>query len=177
MALQWRHNGRDGVSNHQPRHSLLNRLFSRRSKKTSKLRVTGLCEGNSPVTGEFPAQIASYAENVSIWWRHHGILALYIATCVFLLFIIVGHHLQQYNLWSSLPTLRLVVIKIDSIWTVSVLVSSSHYMFVAHVKLIDVFKHCFDEVLRSYIRLILWYSNRQDNSCTALTRNCRSVIY
>ena len=44
-----------------------------RLKKTSKLRVTGLCAGNSPVTGEFPAQMASYAENVSIWWRHHGI--------------------------------------------------------------------------------------------------------
>ena len=44
----------------------------RRSRKTPKLRVTGLCEGNSPVTGEFPAQKASNAENVSIWWRHHG---------------------------------------------------------------------------------------------------------
>ena len=44
----------------------LNRLVMRRSKKTSKLRVTGLCAGNSPVTGEFPAQRASYAENVSI---------------------------------------------------------------------------------------------------------------
>ena len=42
-----------------------------RSQKTSKLRVTGLCEGNSPVTAEFPAQKASNAENVSIWWRHH----------------------------------------------------------------------------------------------------------
>ena len=41
------------------------------SKKTSKLRVTGLCRGKSPVTGEFPAQRASNAENVSIWWRHH----------------------------------------------------------------------------------------------------------
>ena len=50
---------------------LLNRLFRRKSKKTSKLRVTGLCAGNSPGTGEFPAQMASYAENVSIWWRHH----------------------------------------------------------------------------------------------------------
>ena len=40
-------------------------------KKSSKLRVTGLCVGNSPGTGEFPAQMASYAENVSIWWRHH----------------------------------------------------------------------------------------------------------
>ena len=46
-------------------------LFRRRSKETSKLRITGLCEGNSSVTGEFPAQRASNAKNVSIWWRHH----------------------------------------------------------------------------------------------------------
>ena len=71
-ALHWRHNGRDSVSNHQPHECLLNRLFRRRSKKTSKLRVTGLCVGNSPGTGEFPAQMASNAENVSISWRHHG---------------------------------------------------------------------------------------------------------
>ena len=45
----------NGVPNHQPRDCLLNRLFRRRSKKTSKLRVTGLCVGNSPLTGEFPA--------------------------------------------------------------------------------------------------------------------------
>ena len=74
MSLQWRHNGRDGVSNHQPHDCLPNRLFRRRSKKTSKLRVTVLCAGNSPVTGEFPAQIASNAEKVSIWWRHHAVL-------------------------------------------------------------------------------------------------------
>ena len=49
VPLQWRHNGRDGVSNHQPHDCLLNRLFRRKSKKTSKLRVTGLCVGNSPV--------------------------------------------------------------------------------------------------------------------------------
>ena len=71
MTLQWRHNEPDCVSNHQPRDYLLNRLFRRRSKKTSKLRVTGLCVGNSPGTGEFPAQMTSNAENVSIWWRHH----------------------------------------------------------------------------------------------------------
>ena len=70
-SLQWRHDGRDNVSNHQPHDCLLNRLFGRRSKKTSKLRVTGLYAGNSPVTGEFPVQRASNAENVSIWWRHH----------------------------------------------------------------------------------------------------------
>ena len=64
VSLQWRHNGLDGVSNHQPHHCLLSRLFGRRSKKTSKLRVTGLCAGNSQGTGEFPAQMASNAENV-----------------------------------------------------------------------------------------------------------------
>ena len=71
ISLQWRHNGCDGVSNHQPHDYLLNRLFGRRSTKTSKLRVIGLCAGNSPGTGEFPAQMASNAENVSIWWHHH----------------------------------------------------------------------------------------------------------
>ena len=71
-ALRWRHNERDGISNHQPHHCLLNRLYWRISKKSSKLRVTGLCEGNSPVTGEFPAQRASSVENVSIWCCHHA---------------------------------------------------------------------------------------------------------
>ena len=65
--LQWRHNGHENVSNHQPHDCLLNRSSRSRSKKTSKLRVTGLCVGNSPGTGEFPAQMASNAENVSIW--------------------------------------------------------------------------------------------------------------
>ena len=55
----------------QPRDCLLTRLFRRRSKKTSNIRVTGLCEGNSPGTGEFRAQMASKAENVSISGRHH----------------------------------------------------------------------------------------------------------
>ena len=77
-SLQWRHNGRDGVSNHQHHDCLLNRLFRCRSKKTSKLRVTGFCAGNSPVTCEFPAQRASNAENVSFWWRHHYIEPLQI---------------------------------------------------------------------------------------------------
>ena len=72
FALLWRHNGCDGVSNNQPHDCLLNRLFRRRSKKTSKLHVTSLCGGNSPVTSEFPAKMANNAENVTIWWRHHG---------------------------------------------------------------------------------------------------------
>ena len=54
--------GTNSVSNHQPRDCLLNRLFRRTSKKTSTLSVTGLCAGNSPGTGKFPAQMARYAE-------------------------------------------------------------------------------------------------------------------
>ena len=46
-TLQWRHNGHDSISNHQPHDCLLNGLFRRRSKKTWKLRVTGLCAENS----------------------------------------------------------------------------------------------------------------------------------
>ena len=48
MPLHWRHNDHNGVSNHQPHHCLLKRLFRRISRKTSKLRITGLCMGNSP---------------------------------------------------------------------------------------------------------------------------------
>ena len=59
-------------------------------------RVTGLCAGNSPVTGEFHAQRASNAENVSIWWRHHDetgyikmISRLNSDLCVYLMLIYV----------------------------------------------------------------------------------------
>ena len=71
LTLQWRHNERNGVSHPRCLHYLLNCWFRRRSKKTSKKRVTGLCVGNSPRT----KQKACNAENVSIWWRHHGDLA------------------------------------------------------------------------------------------------------
>ena len=63
-TLEWCHNERVGVSNH--------RLFRRRSKKTSRLHVTGLCERNSPMIGEFPAQRSSKRGNVFIGWRHNG---------------------------------------------------------------------------------------------------------
>ena len=55
ITLQWRHNGRDSVSNHQPHDCFLKHLFRHRSKKTSKLRVTGLCAENSTGAGELPA--------------------------------------------------------------------------------------------------------------------------
>ena len=68
MTLRWRHNGCDGVWNHQAHDCILNRFFFRcRSRKSSKLRITGLCGGNSPVTGDFPAQRDSNTKNVCIW--------------------------------------------------------------------------------------------------------------
>ena len=82
MTLRWRHNGLDSVSNHQPPGCLLNRLIRRSSKKRSKRRVTGLCAGNSPGTGEFSAQMASYAENVSIWWTKYPWLISHIPRCI-----------------------------------------------------------------------------------------------
>ena len=72
-TLQWRHNERYGVSNHRRLDCLLNRLFRRRSMKTSKLGVTDLCEGNPPVAVGVPSQQAINAENVSIWWCHHHV--------------------------------------------------------------------------------------------------------
>ena len=64
IPLQWGHNESDCISNHRRLDCLLNRLFRRRSEKTSKLRVREF-------TVEFPAHRASNTENVSIWWRHH----------------------------------------------------------------------------------------------------------
>ena len=69
-ALQWHHNEHGDFSNRQRPNCLLNILFGRRSKKTPKLSVTGLCDGNPPVTGGFPSKRTSNAENVSSWWCH-----------------------------------------------------------------------------------------------------------
>ena len=63
-SLLWRYNGCDDVSNHQRLDCLLNHLFRRRSMKTTKLRVTALCEWNPPGTGEFTAQMASKARKM-----------------------------------------------------------------------------------------------------------------
>ena len=71
-SLRWRRNGHGGVSNHQPHDCLLNRLFRRRSNIKAP-RHWPLC-GEFTGTGEFPAQRASNAENVSIWWRHYVLI-------------------------------------------------------------------------------------------------------
>ena len=65
-TLQWRHNERDGVSNHRRLDSLLNRLFKHRSKKISKLRVSGPCRGihrgpaNSPHKGPVTPKVLPF---------------------------------------------------------------------------------------------------------------------
>ena len=76
-SLQWRHNERDGVSNHQLIDYLLPRLFRRISKRTSKLCVTCLCGGihrwpiNCPYKGRVKRKIfplmTSYYVAVSPW--------------------------------------------------------------------------------------------------------------
>ena len=71
ISLWWWYNGRDGIPNDQPHGCILNCFSRHRSKKRSKLCITGLCPGNPLVTGEFPAQRASNTENASIGWRHH----------------------------------------------------------------------------------------------------------
>ena len=43
----------------------LNRLFNAQIKENIKAPRQGFCEGNSPVTGEFPPQKASYVEKIS----------------------------------------------------------------------------------------------------------------
>ena len=65
ISLQWRHNERDGVSNHQPHECLLDRLSKAQIKENIKAPRDWPLRGE--FTGGFPAQRASYAENISIW--------------------------------------------------------------------------------------------------------------
>ena len=75
-TLPWRHNGHDGVSNHRRLDCLLNRLFRRRSKKTSKLRVTGNPRWPMDSPHKWPATRKCFHFTRSSW------------ICVFLFFFI-----------------------------------------------------------------------------------------
>ena len=103
-SLQWPHNEHDGLSNHQSHNCFPNRLFRRRSKKTSNLHVNGLCAANSPMTGEFPAQMASNAESFFIWGRRHvsGLTTWYLRY--------IEYHINNTNrsniLYNASPTIR-----------------------------------------------------------------------
>ena len=141
-------------TNHQPHHCLLNRLFRSRSKKPSKLRVTGLCVGNSLVTGEFPAQRASNSENASIWWRHHG--TRYHGIRLYLLLYVC---LLQCNVWCH----RIILMRWQ-IGSCGIIVFPSsgwfHYLVCQLVtclsEAIDKRRHLIDEVVL-YAVYILFY--------------------
>ena len=101
VVSNW-HNELEGVSNDQPLDCLLNRLFRRRSKETSRLCVSGLCEGNWPVIGEFPAQRASNAENASIHWRHNASPSPNLCTLVI--------KFSMIDKWAMVPQIRISLI-------------------------------------------------------------------
>ena len=110
------------VSNQRCLDCLLHRLFRLRSKKTSKLRVTGLCEENPSVPGGFPSQKASNTENVSIWWRYNeGILLMSLRARVDKIHIIFAiqaySDLTKYSCCNVKPSFQAPIIKIK--WTSS----------------------------------------------------------
>ena len=89
---------------------LPNLLLRRRSNKTPTLHVTGLCEGNPPVTGGFPLQNASNAENVSIWWRHHALLV----TCTVMpSAFLITYYTRWQKAWSHYTGNQLHTLSID----------------------------------------------------------------
>ena len=111
ISLQWCHNGRNGVSNYRRLDCVLNRLSMRRPKIKLKLRFTGLYEGNSLVTGEFPAQKASNAGNVSIWWRHLvSVVYSRDSNSVMQTAVKFGEHLHVMTSWWFLPSSTLIAV-------------------------------------------------------------------
>ena len=120
-ALQWRHNEHDGVSNPEPRDCLFSRYSRRKSKKTSKLRVTDLCKGNSPVTGEFHAQRASNAENVSTRWRHHDVQNI-----MALVLVLFSHYVYVFCHVNGFADRHMVTARGESI-TTQYMISNDSY--------------------------------------------------
>ena len=113
----------DVMINHRRLGCLLNRLFRHRSKKISKLRTTSLCEGNSPVTGGFPSQRASYAETISIWWRiiAGNVIAMFACRiCPWRMF----EELSQSGL-----LMHICVVKVGHLWIGQWLLGSGNGLF------------------------------------------------
>ena len=71
VSLQWRHNGRDGVSDHQPYDCSLNCIFKEQIKENSQSAAS---QASVREIHRWPVNSltkTSNAKNVSIWWRHH----------------------------------------------------------------------------------------------------------
>ena len=108
-SLQRHHNTRDGVSNHQHHDCSLDCLFRRRSKKTLKLRGSGLCAWNSvnsphksPVTWKmFPFDDVIIRNFMQCNWRHAELQYI----------IIIMHHFNDYPA-NNLATIRIIVLSL-----------------------------------------------------------------
>ena len=150
-ALEWRHNERDSVSNHRLLGCLLKRLFRRRSKKTSKLRVTGLCERNPPVTRKI------------FLWRHHDRKCFHSMTSSWFVHLLITWNLNFINLhliqWYAMRPLFLYTRheKADCVWfscpvsIVSIMYYPSTYIRWLHM--------CFNSpsyTIVSFIMIIKW---------------------
>ena len=79
-SLQWRHNGPDGVSNHQPRACLLNRLFWHRSKRNQSSASLAFVRGihrwpvNSPHKGPVTRKMFPFDDVIMLThyvWCHN----------------------------------------------------------------------------------------------------------
>ena len=93
-----------------------------------------LC-GEFTGTGEFPAQRASYAENVSIWWRHHDKKIYDGLSCAFLILLLLIYkpdrtlikhsdtfHLDLYNIRAHFKPYWILLNEIalaDTLWALS----------------------------------------------------------
>ena len=109
-TLQWRYNEHYGVSNHQPHDCLLNRLFRCRSKKTSKLHITGLCAGNSPRRGPVMRKMIPFDDVIMIFLETHVMMSSVqwtesmIFVCVLLFAVLVSALLSFTPPGSSVPS-------------------------------------------------------------------------
>ena len=126
-------------------------------KETSKLRVTSLCVGNSPVTGKFPAWMASNAENVSIWWRHHELTV--ITTTEILSNCPSSHPLEFYAQSWSVDTMRSSNQSTLMFWPYR---GSAPWWFSIQVQM---------------IRLIRWSGQKMIISDLPISINPRVVVY
>ena len=97
------HNECNGISNHRCLDLLLHCLFRCTLQKISRLCMTGLWEGNSPVTNEFPAQRASNVENVFIWWCLHEMVAHVLIFLQVISWLVVTHYVNMVDVDSQGP--------------------------------------------------------------------------
>ena len=71
LALQWRHNERDGVSNHLGIDCLLNCILGADQRKHQSPPSLAFMREIHRWPVDSPSQRTSNAKNVSIWWHHH----------------------------------------------------------------------------------------------------------